>query len=318
MTMYVPILKARKGEFRAIAELAAPLAPLVMPVFEVVPTANGPGKDLWSFSLKVADSVPEGLLIAVDTHRLAVPLSGIHSPLDYVAHDLAAFGVPMLPVVHLTDPPAQLAVAAHAARLHLGRALVRLTGDPPEGPILAPGLPPEQCDLLLDMASVLSDRDLTRTEPLVRKYLAWAHRRPWRSITVAAGAMPAILPRHTPTEIPRWDLALWHRIEDPDVQYGDYGIAHPQTTNPRWRPSPNLRYTGDTTWQIYRSPDLDMYHLCRAVISSDTWPGTGFSWGDAEIAARAAGRPGPGNATNWRAWGTSHHLAHVVHQLTRR
>jgi len=185
----------------------------------------------------------------------------------------------------------------------------------------------EQCDLLLDMFEVRSERDLTRAEPIVRKCLAWAHRKPWRSVTVAAGAMPAStseLPRQTATPVRRWDLTLWRRLQDPGVHYGDYGISHPQMTAAGWKPSPNLRYAHGDAWWIYRWPNGDtrgaMHELCSALVASDHWPseGAAFSWGDAEIAQRAAGVGGPGNATSWRAWGTSHHLAHVVEQLTPR
>jgi hypothetical protein len=62
-----------------------------------------------------------------------------------------------------------------------------------------------------------------------------------------------------------------------------------------------------------------MYELCQALVASDHWPAAGrdFSRGDHQIAARAGGLGGPGNATNWRAWTTSHHLTYVVDQLMR-
>jgi hypothetical protein len=89
-------------------------------------------------------------------------------------------------------------------------------------------------------------------------------------------------------------------------------------------PMPNIRYTGDDAWWIYRWPseknqDAAMYELCRALVESPHWPvdGHNFSWGDQEIALRASGDCGPGNAMQWRAWGTSHHLAHVADQLRR-
>lgn len=82
---------------------------------------------------------------------------------------------------------------------------------------------------------------------------------------------------------------------------------------------PSLRYTDDEVWWIYRWPQdtIDrpaMYDLCKALVASDHWPteGIDFSWGDHQIAARASGVGGRGNATNWRTGTTSHHLAQVV------
>lgn len=85
---------------------------------------------------------------------------------------------------------------------------------------------------------------------------------------------------------------------------------------------PSLRYADDTCWWIYRwhqdKPARPaMYDLCRSLVLSDHWEAgrPQLSWGDQQIAARAADRSGPGNATSWRAWSTSHHIAHVTNQL---
>jgi hypothetical protein len=115
--------------------------------------------------------------------------------------------------------------------------------------------------------------------------------------------MPRNLPAQPLTVVPRWDLALWQRLRDTGIQYGDYGITHPQISGPGWRPSPTLRYTLDDAWHIHHRPDSHPIAVADPA----------FSWGDAEL-ARHAESP-EGHRPNWRAWGTSHHLAHVVHHL---
>ncbi|MEV4820115.1 beta family protein [Micromonospora tulbaghiae] len=95
-----------------------------------------------------------------------------------------------------------------------------------------------------------------------------------------------------------------------------------QTTGARG-PLPSLRYTAGEDWWIYRwarhetGGNDSFYDLCQALISSDHWPAEGpdYSWGDSELARCARRQPGPGSATQWRAWGTSHHLAHVTSEL---
>jgi hypothetical protein len=101
-------------------------------------------------------------------------------------------------------------------------------------------------------------------------------------------------------------------------------VAWPEMTTGGRAPMPNIRYADDDAWWIYRWPkgrsqDAAMRELCRALVESPHWPADGrkFSWGDQEIALRASGDCGPGNAKQWRAWGTSHHLAHVADQLRR-
>jgi hypothetical protein len=336
--VYMPILKGREGEFRAVAQLSAALVRQVLPIFEVIPTANGPTKDAYRFGIRARESVPASLAIAVDVRHLGDPTNGVRRPMRDIADDLSVWGIPMLPVLHVSDSPARMADVRYAVDLHGGHTVLRLgsgTSDPDDAEAEKSmdrlrdqaGLTIGQCHLVLDVFEVRSERDLTRVEPVVRKCVSWAQRYPWSSVTVAAGAMPqsvSHLPVNAPSPVRRWDLYLWQRVADLGVPYADYGIAHPGMAGPSWRPMPSLRYTDDEVWWIYRwSQDtIDrpaMYDLCRALVASDHWPPEGglFSWGDHQIAARATGAGGPGNATNWRAWTTSHHLAQVVDQLMK-
>ncbi|TQJ23674.1 T4 beta protein [Micromonospora sp. A202] len=338
MVTYMPILKGREGEFKAFAHLPTALVSHILPIFEVVATANGPIKDAYRFVNQVRESAPADLRIAVDVRHLSDPTEGVRLPLRDIAYDLAAWGIPMLPVLHLYDTEARLADVRLAADLHSGHTILRLGSDnrgPDDGEAEEAldrlqneiGLTIEHCHLVLDVSEVRSERDLTRVEPVVRKCASWARRYPWRSITVAAGAMPqsiSHLPVHRPTALRRWDLQLWQRVQDLGIQYADYGIAHPGIAGAAWRPMPSLRYSDDEVWWIYRWPQVTadrhaMYDLCKELVASDHWPiqGRDFSWGDHQIAARADGVGGPGNAANWRAWTTSHHLAQVMDQLGR-
>ncbi len=105
--------------------------------------------------------------------------------------------------------------------------------------------------------------------------LEWNHRYPWRSTAVAGGAIPANmsgLPTHQAVGIPRCDSALWYRLRRPDVGYGGYGIRSPiVAAATRRAPLPNVRYTADTGFWIYRWPRTDhrgehgIYGLRRAL-----------------------------------------------------
>lgn len=335
MVTYVPILKGRRGELDALAHLAPETVAHLAPIIEVQRTEHGSAKDTSDFGSRIGDSIPRGLTVAVDVRHLADAASGQRGPMRYLAEDFERWQVPLLPVLHPHDSAERMADARYAAALHCARAVVRLNGPATDLDDEAAeqflrrvrdhaGLGPEACDLVLDMAAVQSDRELTRLEPIARKRLAWAQRNPWRSVTVAAGAMAesiAHLPTQAATRLRRWDAALWERIQEAGVQYGDYGTAHPRMTSGGRRPAPNLRYTTDDAWWIYRWPERESGHamrrLCETVIASPQWPAAGaaFSWGDQEIARCAAGHAGPGNPSNWRAWSTSHHLAQVVSRL---
>jgi hypothetical protein len=178
------------------------------------------------------------------------------------------------------------------------------------------------------MGELRDERDVGRAAVVVRQVLDWAASSRWHSITVAAGAMPESLsafPKNVATEARRWDAVFWQQLNEYGVvDYGDYGIAHPRMPGKMPRgPLPNLRYTASGRWWIYRWQSDEtgghgaFYDLCRTLVASEHWPSHGgdFSWGDGELASRASGIGGPGNATNWRAWGTSHHIAHVIRHL---
>jgi hypothetical protein len=57
--------------------------------------------------------------------------------------------------------------------------------------------------------------------------------------------------------------------------------------------------------------------LCRQLVVQPEYAGGHFTWGDRLIADCASGIDEPGWQNHWRGAGTSHHLSHVVKQLSR-
>jgi hypothetical protein len=157
--------------------------------------------------------------------------------------------------------------------------------------------------------------------------LRWARSAPWRSVAVAAGAMPPNLddlPTDEPVPVGRLDAQVWTRLSEPGIGYADYGVTSPvRRLGINHRQLPTLRYTAERDWWIYRwarrggRGDDRCHDLCRTLLDSPQWPATGarFSWGDAQIARQARSARGAGSSANWIAWSTSHHIAHVLHAL---
>jgi hypothetical protein len=156
----------------------------------------------------------------------------------------------------------------------------------------------------------------------------WARSLPWRSVSVASGAMPPNLddlPTDQAVMIGRLDARVWARLGEPGVGYADYGVTSPvrRLGVQRHRQLPTLRYTAEHDWWIYRwsrrggRSDDRCHELCRALVASAHWPAAGarFSWGDAEIARRARTAHGGGSSASWISWSTSHHIAHVLQTL---
>jgi len=341
MISYVPILKGKPGEFSAWRNAGSTVWDSTRPVFEVVPTKD-PATDLAIFIDRATSGWPPGRVMTVDTTALdQSPVAGTaDGPTMWVARALHGRGIPARPVMHLDDAPAVLAEAAAAHELHHQGACLRLGTEKasPNVDATATALPemlatagfkPADIDLLIDFQHVDSERTVGRVVPMAAELVRWAAwAGDWRSVTVASGAFPASisnLPAGSHTPLPRHDVDLWRRLVtntklpiQPD--YGDYAVTHPIPPAVGWPPNPNLRYTHAGEWWVWRERknrpgNKSFFTLCGRVVRSAAWTREQFSWGDHEIHRCSHDAGGAGTATQWRAYGTSHHLATVTDRL---
>ncbi|MFI6073641.1 beta family protein [Actinoplanes sp. NPDC051343] len=330
---YRPILRPRRGELTALSHLAPADAHRVLPILELEP---GP-----SIMPLIRRLPPRTGVIAVDFGRLPDPDDPLISPPLDLAEQLADLGVAMLPVLRAYESTRRLVAHGLAARMHLRRAVLRLrphadAGNPAEAGqvtvrlLRSAGLEPEEVDLLIDLAETACAAHADHVEEQARRVVRWARTLPWRSVSVASGAMPPNLddlPPDVPVAVGRLDARAWQRLGEPGIGYADYGVTSPvrRLGVQRHRQLPTLRYTAEHHWWIYRwarrggRSDDRCHDLCRTLVTSPYWPSSGarFSWGDAEIARRARTAPGGGSPGTWMAFSTSHHIAHVLNTLHR-
>ncbi len=331
--VYRPILRPRRGELAALSHLASGDAARVMPILEVEP---GPGIVPLFRQLP-----PRTAVIAADFGEVPDSTDPFDAPSLNLAEQLADLGVAMLPVLRADESGRRLAEHGLAARMHLRRAVLRLrphldAGNPAAANALTErllrgaGLEIEEVDLLIDLAETACVSHADRVEDQARRVVRWARSRPWRSVSVASGAMPPNLddlPTDQAVMIGRLDARVWARLGEPGVGYADYGVTSPVRRHgvQRHRQLPTLRYTAEHDWWIYRwsrrggRSDDRCRDLCRTLVASAHWPAAGarFSWGDAEIARRARIARGGGSPASWMSWSTSHHIAHVLQTLAR-
>ncbi|WP_412739371.1 beta family protein [Krasilnikovia sp. MM14-A1259] len=323
--VYRPILRPRRGEFTALHHLDIEAAKQVTPIVELR------GEDLPRL---VKELPPRTGALAVDLDPF------MPSPVE-LALRLDDLGVAMLPVLRAYDTDRRLSENGLAARVRLHRAILRLQPhvDAPNPAaatattdrlLCGAGMDHECVDLIVDLAETACGSDVDRFVEQARHVLRWAHARPWRSITIAAGAMPPNLddlPADRPVAVRRLDARVWASLAEPGVGYADYGVTSPvrRLGVQHHRQLPTLRYTTDQAWWIYRwarrggRSDDRCQDLCQTLVRSPHWPAQGarFSWGDAQIAQRARTARGAGSSASWIGWSTSHHIAHVLNTLTR-
>jgi hypothetical protein len=329
--VYRPILRPRRGELMALSHLTPGDAGRVIPILELEP---GP-----SIAPLIRQLPPRTGAIAIDFGALPEPADRMVLPSLDLAEELADLGVTMLPVLRAYENGRRLAAHGLAARMHLRRAVLRLqphidAGNPAEADAVTQrllrgaGLEVEEVDLLIDLAETACVAHADAVEEQCRRVLRWARGLPWRSVSVASGAMPPNLddlPTDQPVTVGRLDARVWTRLGAPGVGYSDYGVTSPVRRHgvQRHRQLPTLRYTAEHNWWIYRwarrggRSDDRCHDLCRTLVRSPHWPAAGarFSWGDAEIARRARTAHGGGSSASWISWSTSHHIAHVLESL---
>ncbi|MFF4246950.1 beta family protein [Streptomyces sp. NPDC001822] len=340
---YVPILKAKAGEFQALEHATPEVRSRMRPVLELVPDPELVRDQLETFSDRAMDAIPTGVVLTVDCGALPASrvLEGASGgPIARLSESLGLRGVDMRPVIRTTDTADVLHEAADASRSHQRGACLRVATGPDEtapneeqirGTLRTLRLDPEEVDLLIDAGPVQPGPAVGGLAERVMKLLDLLSQWQWRHECVASGAFPANLtgfPHGRATPVVRQDLELWKRVahhwhgQTPD--FGDFGVTHPRMpAQSRGTPDPNMRYTTPDNWQVFVYPRVspgndDFFTLSRDLVSSPHWPATGprTSWGDArlhECAHRQRAKAGGG--TQWRAWATSHHLAMVTAEL---
>jgi hypothetical protein len=230
---YRPILRPRRGELAALSHLAPGDAARVMPILELEP---GP-----SIVPLIRQLPPRPAVIAIDLGALPDPDDPLATPTLDLAEALADLGLAVLPVLRPQDSDRRLAAHGLAARMHLRRAVLRLqphidAGNPAAADAVTDrvlrraGLEAEEVDLLIDLAETACMAHADEVEERARRVVRWARGLPWRSVSVASGAMPPNLddlPPDVPVAVGRLDARVWQRLGEPGIGYADYGVTSP-------------------------------------------------------------------------------------------
>ncbi|MGZ0153303.1 beta family protein [Kribbella sp. WER1] len=328
-------LRAKSGEFTALAALRADSAvqPLLMldpvPEDKVDRLLNGVEKavhGLWAL----------GRIAMIDTTRLTSdPSTG--TVLERLNHRLqptpALFmedeTVPFIPVVHTGADPALLSrVGQLSGEIGQGCAVRvdvrRITPAALERFLERLAIDPVRLDIVLD-AGYVAGPDQRLVDVMLALLDGLPIWREYRSITVLSGSVPKELEQIHHWEQPRFEEVLWETVRaatSDSLRFGDYGAVHPAPAEP-WRSNHiNLKYTCPDHWlylrERLRETDGDnarastLRLVSSELVSSGSFSGAGYSWGDDRLAEAAdGGGRGLGGTSVPVAFATSHHLAYL-------
>jgi hypothetical protein len=338
---YVPILKGKRAEFLALGSLMSKDG--ITPVIEVVPSVGAGQTPQRMAAAQWPSNQPYfiDVLFLDDPDDTATPAPPTH-PVRLCFTEVAAQGQIAIPVTGFSRSPGYQSAIQQVVAAQGNGFVLRLTPDDFEDvEALEVGLDVipnyfnvdrTQVDLLLDIGSVANSSAGTVAQMHRANIDLIPNLDEWRTLTVASSAFPlglAPLERNQWNPASRLDWRGWRALITATKRpkrlpaYSDYAIAHPALP-PEGIATilAQLRYASIDSWIIWKGRNAitegfdQFFAICADLVSRPEYRGANFSWGDAEIAQKAANVGSCGNAQTWRQIGTSHHLETVLDQIS--
>lgn len=341
---YVPILKAKEGEFTSFPSLDPRHHTSITPLFEILPIGSEEDVDgrLEYAAEKLEKNLANWPVIMVDLGLVDPAVrtrTGLH-PVESILNRLRASGVDAIPVTGVRrDAAYQAAVRKATAEDGMGLCLRLDTQDlarrdlaqKVDTVLSSTKCEPGEVHLLLDFGALAPDTGMSLALT-VQSLLPRLHRlEQWASVTVAGSSFPESMAGITPDSIKtieRAEWTAWNHLQSlglpRSLGFGDYAIANPKLPNVDFRMmsmSASIRYTINGDYLCFKGRGLKkggsrQYHqLSKKVISHPDFSGRTFSEADTYIFECAYNREGPGNATTWRWVGNVHHLTMVAQEI---
>lgn len=344
---YVPILKAKDGEFGALSELPEEIKNRISPLIDIFNSDSKKPleKRLDRIANRIATSWGSECHIFVDLFGIDLEerVSGGEHPLNFTFDRLRQLNVKAIPTTGFDRDEAYDEAIEKTVKADNRGVCIRLLIDDMESTdelednlesLLSDlDISYEDAHLLLDFRELKVDEIGMATETAINAIRDLPNINDWCTLTVTASGFPGSLKEigtHATGKIPRTDYKLWNALINRRKEikrlpsFGDYGIQHPDLLELDWRiipRVPNIRYTLPFEWLIIRGGSTKKYgsrqthQLSRDLLSMPEYYGGTFCWGDNYISLCAQEADGPGNMTTWRKVGTNHHLTLVSSQV---
>lgn len=348
---YVPCLRWKQGEYKAVDLLSASARQIITPLIEVpekgfdfetrtdkktIDDHLAPfPKRVASFWKKKTCFVDLSLIASAE--RMS---RGVH-PVTHVFQELSARGCSAIPVTGLSRDRHYHRAAVQAAMDGKRGLCLRITVEEAVRPSLQSSInalldgefKPEECDLIFDLKApnYFPIHGFAKAlEPLIKRFPDLNR---WRTFTLIGTSFPGHMGeiKTTSATIPRNEWILYKTIAktlsnagDRIPSFGDYTINHPNMLPKDMRllkPSATIRYATDDAWLIVKGRNVRDHaygqyrSLAKSVIADSLFLGATFSKGAEYIRDCANGNESTGNLSTWRWVGTNQHLEKVARDL---
>lgn len=346
---YFPILKVKPGELKALEKLSARSIAKILPMFDLHRQKDGiTAMDHLDKLAYLISSAWTGGQVFVDIPRWrpnAQVENGEHV-LAYACSQLSMLGVLASAVASYDrwdDPEYQRALVglsdegqnSFCIRLE-GDALEDI-GDPDyfmdklDEIIDRLDIDPADCFVVVDLGDIFHSA-VVDLMPIVTDALTLLEPKGFGGVVVAGCSLPttvnqAVKKINSAGFVERREAVLWKSIcaerRNTDIIFGDYGIRNPSGEEDVIAPNMNgkIRYTLANRYLVVRGHSIQVppkgaqtHALAQYVINSGHYMGASFSWGDQRI-QDCANLVFKGNAGDWIAIDTNHHLEAVLAEI---
>ena len=339
---YVPVLKVKRGEKKALEGIAAPLRSRITPLLEIVERspvrASSVDRHLDTAFKGLADAVRPYRRCFIDTREMAPDgPSAAAAVFDRAAGE----GMIFTPVTGISRTEDVTAALRHNAN---GIA-VRLTRDEFEEGSLGRNiaaflarnrLSHGEVDIIVDLGPVdnfVQDGVANFTSDFLNEVPDQIR---WRTLTVSACAFPAsmgVVNRNSYSLVERNEWKAWRDMLHANRQrltrlptYSDCGIQHPagvEGFDPRtMQASASVRYAIPEDWLLIKGegtrknpPSQQFPGLANDLVNGSLrsyFTGANHCVGCESMRDAAGGVPGLGSLEVWRRLGTIHHITMVM------
>lgn len=347
---YLPILKYKTGEIRALQQLSSEIKKQVIPLVEFVKKEKQytqgkkityipkPDAGIFRDDLQdVREKFPD-MTIFVDT-KLLTDVDR-NKAVTSICQKVNLFRDKVYPVVYISELKDEFNKETNKMLKERGFCLRILGTELDELKTLSLNSSDKQnIHLVIDFG--ITDKKVNDVVPILMQQGFCEN---WKSISLASGSFPKDLSDFSAGEVgsqPRLDWLAWNAVRKQldslnySLNYGDYTLRYPVFENLH---NPNtsfsFRYTGDDKWFVFRGLSRkaknfpgDIQYRAHAVTITENdqyqYSGENFSSGDTYIKSKAKLVDEKGNklnkkcgsSTTWLQAGINHHITKVVHQL---
>jgi hypothetical protein len=326
---YVPLLRAKAGEANALLNLTPAAKARMFPILHLASSVPG------TLVARIGQAWAGRTLALDGLFNYDATASG--ADMQAVFQGLTAAGVTVVPSVEygaplgymqVVGPLAQGAGTGLVVKVRLGQ-LQAVTAWLGGG-----GWQPQDVDLVIIAGHIAEFGAGVLNDLVLHSIQGLPNPQGWRSVTLAGSAAPKDMSTLGlgVNLVPRLDWQLWQvtqMLAPFQVDYGDYGIAHPDMTEPpgyvMGNATVSVRYTLDDDWLIIKGrpvtgnngipmPAQYLGHA-QTLVAQPAFGGLVGCWGDARIQSIPLVGGRPGNRQSWVEIGVNRHLSLVADRL---